>query len=95
MIVALPQVGYFVLDHDIFDISHLKYNSFLNLELFINIDVICEQVLLTISAPESFSLFANHLNNQLTDCLHLICNKDIKVDISCSISKLMCPTLES
>ena len=54
LIVALPQVGYFVLNLDIFGISHLKYNSFLNLELFININVICEQVLLTISAPESF-----------------------------------------
>ena len=59
LIVALPQVGNLVSNLHIYGIFYLKLNHLLNLELLNNINVICKQVLVTISAPESFPCLPN------------------------------------
>ena len=59
LIVALSQVGNFVSNLHIYGILYLKLNHLVNLELLNNINVICKQVLVTISAPESFPCSPN------------------------------------
>ena len=59
LIVALPQVGNLVSNLHIYGILYLKLNHLLNLELLNNINVICKQVLVTISTPESFPCSPN------------------------------------
>ena len=59
LIVALPQVGNLVSNLHNYGILYLKLNHLLNLELLNNINVICKQVFITISAPESFPCLPN------------------------------------